>query len=212
MRAEIARLVHPVIAYGLRLRERLDRGEVPDLLTEQAALRGMLFSEGPARQWPDFGGDGTGHFLGVRYALVCWLDEIFILDSPWTTQWNERKLEEALYQTNDRAWKFWEQAERAADRPDALEAFYLCVILGFRGIYREDPARVSEYRRNWEKVFHQVQQKGPTMPPDSKPAMNVRPMRGRDRFQKVVMAWAVAMLIVLPVLTAYVVYNQLGIK
>jgi type VI secretion system protein ImpK len=207
MRAEIARLVHPVIAYGLHLRERLGRGEDLDMTTEMTAVRGLLLSEEQARQWPDFGGDGTGHFLGVRYALTAWLDEMFILHSPWSETWNARKLEDALYRTNDRAWKFWEQAERAADRPDALEAFYMCMLLGFRGIHIEDPGKLAEYRRNWERVFQQLQQKGLELPPDSRPPLNVRPLRGRDRFQKMVLAWAVALLLVIPAVTAFVVYH-----
>ena len=35
-------------------------------------------------------------FLGVRYALACWLDDIFILDSVWREQWNANKMEYAL--------------------------------------------------------------------------------------------------------------------
>ena len=72
-------------------------------------------------------------FLGVRYGLTCWLDELFILYSPWERLWNERKLEASLYGTNDRAWRFWEQARLAESRAgsSALEVFYLCVILGF---------------------------------------------------------------------------------
>jgi len=207
MRAEIARLVHPVIAYGLHLKERLRKGEELDMATEMTALRGLLLSEEQARQWPDFGGDGTGHFLGVRYALACWLDENFILDSPWGQAWNDRKLEDALYHSNDRAWKFWEQAERASDRPDALEVFYLCMLLGFRGECVENPARLAEYRRAWEKMFQHLQQKGPELPPDSRPALNVRPLHGRDRFNKMILAWAVALLILIPAVTAFAVYH-----
>jgi type VI secretion system protein ImpK len=207
MRAEIARLVHPVIAYGLHLKERLAHGEDLDLAAEMTALRGLLQSEEQARQWPDFGGDGTGHFLGVRYALACWLDEVFILDSQWAAAWNARKLEDALYRSNDRAWKFWEQAERAGDRPDALEAFYLCMLLGFRGVHAEAPDKLAEYRRAWERVFQQVQQKGIELPPDGRPALNVRPLRGRDRFQKMLLAWAAALLVLIPAATAFTVYH-----
>src|SRR6266852_5305509 len=99
MREEIANLVHPVFVYGLRLKERLDLGE-----SGSAARMSM-----GGRRSPEV-------FLGIRYALACWLDEVFILDSPWGRIWNERKIEEALYGTNDRAWFFWEQAQHAANR------------------------------------------------------------------------------------------------
>src|SRR3954452_8426837 len=101
MQESIAQLVHPVFTYGLQLRERLARGESPTFEIEQAALKGLLLSDIEARRYPEFGGDGDAQgesrgrgadrFLGLRYALVCWLDELFITDSPWSARWNERK-------------------------------------------------------------------------------------------------------------------------
>src|SRR5215472_15543595 len=106
MREEIASLVYPVIQQGLALRDRLEQGESLDIDAEQARLRALLLSEGEARKWTDFGGERpTGsavdlgledhnasneRFLGIRYALVCWLDEMFILSSPAQDQWSER--------------------------------------------------------------------------------------------------------------------------
>src|SRR5262245_39936112 len=160
MRKEIADLVYPVINYALQLKRRVDRGEELSLSNEQAQLKGLLKSESAARRWPEYAGDapaggfddsGRGsseHFLGIRYALACWLDEIFILDSPWKAEWNERKLEAALYGSNDRAYKFWDQARKAEARPekDALEVFFLCVMLGFRGDLRDDPDGLRAWR------------------------------------------------------------------
>src|SRR5689334_6579748 len=126
MQAALANVVHPVVGRGLGLFGRLQRGESPNLEDEQAALLGLLAAEGV----PDFGPDRDGAFLGVRYALACWLDELFILDSPWAGQWNENKMEARLYGSNDRAYRFWEQAQYAAARPttDALEVFFICVL------------------------------------------------------------------------------------
>src|SRR5262245_58318234 len=136
MREEMASLVHPVLAYGLRLKERLRGGEGLNLMDEQAALKGLLQSDSQARRMTDYGGDrpmdnsvmtwarpqeagrrGSDGFLGARFALVCWLDEIFTLDSPWASQWNEHKLETELYGSTDRAFKFWEQARKAEGCP-----------------------------------------------------------------------------------------------
>src|SRR5262245_34708680 len=124
MRKEIADLVYPVFTYALRVKEQLARGDSPTLSREQAGPKGLLKSESEARRWSDYSGEqsvgasiaGRGSpssFLGIRYALVCWLDEIFILDSPWRREWNEKKLETELYGTNERNEKFWEQAKRA---------------------------------------------------------------------------------------------------
>jgi len=83
MQDAIAQLVYPVLSYGLRLQERMDQGEQADLDQEQAILKEMLLTDRAARQWLDYGGETvsrTDHdevFLGIRYALVCWLDELF---------------------------------------------------------------------------------------------------------------------------------------
>ncbi|MGL4461427.1 MAG: DotU family type IV/VI secretion system protein, partial [Planctomycetia bacterium] len=164
MRQELSDLVFPVFQAGLRLRRRLVAGETVDIDVEQAALRTLLFTDAEARRVEDFGGGGDlsagpaslpgaaaagrpAPFLGVRYALVCWLDELFILHSPWGREWNERKLEVALYGSNDRAWKFWDQSARAESRPtlDALETFFLCVMLGFGGALGEEADRLSAW-------------------------------------------------------------------
>jgi type VI protein secretion system component VasF len=78
-------------------------------------------------------------FLGVQYALTCWLDEVFMLDAPpwWGQQWEADSLEVRLYGgSQERAWRFWDQARRAEGprgSPEALEAFLWCAMLGFKG-------------------------------------------------------------------------------
>jgi type VI secretion system protein ImpK len=227
MREEIANLVHPVLAYGLRLKERLERAESPDFETEQSALKGLLLGELESRRYADFGGEGGDHmatgrggsvvtrrnpdqFLGIRYALTCWLDEIFILDSPWGGIWNERKIEEALYGTNDRAWTFWEQAKLAEARPgiDALEVMYLCVMLGFRGDYRDDPQGLRGWVEVTAKRISREQGKEWPVPPELDPPVNVPPLHGRSRLQRMVMAVALFALLLVPVIAFYV-FTQL---
>src|SRR5205823_14678794 len=110
---------------GIALRGRLERGERLDLPREQAELKTLLMADNELRTLPDYVGEGnfgqtimgaprTGPpaFRGVRYALTSWLDELCIVDAPkdWAANWNEQKLETALYGTNDRAWRFWEEA------------------------------------------------------------------------------------------------------
>lgn len=207
MRPETARLVQPVLAYGWELKQRLGRGETPDLEAEQAALKALLQNDLYARQWPAFGGDSAGNFLGARYALVCWLDELFTLHSPWAEAWIEQKLEESLYNTNDRAWKFWEQAEKAAEVPDALEAYYLCVMLGFRGTHYESPGRLREYRQAWERAFEPAQAKGPELPPQGTFEPNVGELGGRALFRAMAMVWAGTLFVLVPLLTVFAIYR-----
>jgi type VI secretion system protein ImpK len=216
MREEIANLVYPVLGHGMDLFARLESGARPDLELEQMELKRLLGTEMEARRLADYGGDsvaglsvaatkagarGSDPFLGVRYALVCWLDELFILDSPWSTDWNERKLEAALYGTNDRAWKFWDQAKRAETQPggDALEVFFLCVMLGFRGDLREEPTRLQAWVAGTQIRVAKSQAQEWTPPAELQPQSNVPPLHGRERLQRMVLVAGLVFLILIPV-------------
>ena len=225
MKEEIANIVYTVINYGLRLKERLERNEAPDLDAEQAQLKGLLLTELEARRWADFGGEGMDNrsmvgmtradigrrgpdaFLGIRYALVSWLDEMFILNSPWARQWNEQKLETTLYGTNIRAEMFWDQARRAEARSgsDALEVYFLCVMLGFRGELREDPDKLQAWVTNTQARITRSQAQELPMPPEQDPPINVAPRHGRERLQRMVLIGAVFVLILIPILSGLLV-------
>jgi type VI secretion system protein ImpK len=227
MRDDIANLVHPVFNYGVRLKERVARGEATDMDTEQATLKGLLLGETEARRVADYGGDrsidqstmggraldpsrrSSESFLGIRYALVCWLDEIFIVDSPWGPEWNEHKLESMLYGTNDRAWAFWEQARKAESRPggDALEVYFLCVMLGFRGEYREQPDRLQAWVAATQSRIAKGMAQEMQLPPELDPPVYVPPRYWRDRMQRMVVVAAVVALCLIPVV-AFVLVNQ----
>lgn len=223
MQEEIAKLVHPVISYGLDLKARLDDGDEPMLDVEQAALKGLLLGEAEARRWSSFGGDirpspidgpteparRAEQFLGIRYALVCWLDELFTVNSPWETAWNERKLEVALYGTNDRAWKFWDQARQAETRPetDPLEVFFLCVMLGFTGELREDPDRLAAWVAAAQSRVTGARGRDWSPPLDLDPPTFVPPLRGRERMQYLLITGAVTLTILVPALVFLIVQN-----
>lgn len=225
MREELANLVYPVLTRALDIKDRLARGDEPELHVEQVALKGLLQSDAEARRVPDFGGEvdmdalrGAGLFEGnarkeifhgVRYALTCWLDEMFILDTPWEMAWNEQKLEMALYGTNDRAWKFWEQAHLAERRPDsdAVEAFYLCVMLGFRGTMGEEPEKL----RAWATAIQGRIARGQAMawepPPEVEPATDVPPLLGRRQLQRMVVLAGGVFLFASLVITGLLVWS-----
>jgi type VI secretion system protein ImpK len=206
MQQDIASVVHSVLTYGLRLKERLERGEPLDFDTEQSELKKRLLSEPEARRWAEFGGDrgesGRGeHFLGIRYALTCWLDEVFILDSPWGPQWNDRSLERALYDSRDRGYKFWEQAQRADIRPgtDASEVFFLCAMLGFRGEMRDRPLELQNWVNAVRARILRGQEQGCRLPAELEPPSDVPSRHGRQRMQRMVLLWGAALLLLLPV-------------
>ncbi len=191
MRQEIADIVYPVLNRGLRLKERLRRGERLNREAEQITLKGLLQSENVAMQKKAYGGDGIT-FLGIRYALVCWLDEIFIFDQhgegEWGRDWADHLLEEGMYASRSAADRFWEQAEVAerSGEIDALEAFYLCVMLGFRGKHRDDVAALNRWCNSVEDQFNQYNQDWPG-PPDLGLPPNVPPLTGRERLGRMML-------------------------
>ena len=222
MQEATADVVFPIINYGLDLKERLDRGETPDLDTERAELKRLLNAP-QARRLEDFNSDdsrltitqaGSQTFFGIRYALVCWLDEIFI-DSPWRDQYYPKALEPELYGIRLRAEKFWQQATLAETKrgSDALEVFFLCVMLGFRG----DPTylspaqpgaesgtpeeRLQRWATDMQNRIARTQGGDNPTPPELDPQTNVPPLHGRERFQKMVLIGGM-LLLVLTLLTA----------
>jgi type VI secretion system protein ImpK len=206
MREEIADLVNPTLAYGLELRERLEHGERPDMAAEQAHLRGLLKTAAEARKWPDYGGDGD-RWLGIRYALACWVDEILTLHSPWGPEWQNHILEESLYGTRDRAWNFWAQAKRAQARPgtDAAEAYYLCVMLGFRG---EGPLEKPETIASWceglkEQLAREQNRTWPGLPAELQPEVNAAPRRTRERLRRVLLGITCVLAVLIPLTTFF---------
>jgi type VI secretion system protein ImpK len=208
MQEELTDLVHSVLHHGIQLKKRLMRGETLILENEQAILKRMLLTETDAQRWPDYGGDPTTRFLGIRYVLACWLDELFLVDSPWDSRWNEVKLELALYGTNDRAWRFWEQARLAETRQgtDAISAFFLCVMLGFRGEMGEHPDQLQAWVEGCRKKLTRGDGAQWVRPPEITPITNVPPLRGRDSLRRMVLSGGVLLLILVPLLAFFFVF------
>jgi type VI secretion system protein ImpK len=194
MHEEIAGPVYAVFAGGLDLRERLERHpELLDFPKEQAGLKEIL------RKVPNIGEErfGSEAFLGIRYPLVCWLDEVFILNSPWKSEWTEASLEMSLYDSRDRAWKFWEQAQLAESRVsvDVLEVFFLCVMLGFRGDWHNKPDRLDDWQTATRRLLFDNQKRRWPAPAEVQATTYVPPLTGAARRQTMLLAWAGSMLV-----------------
>ena len=81
----------------------------------------------------------------AKYALTAWIDDLLCRAKwPHAATWREYPLEQELFGTTGRHWKFFELAECALVREDwdALLVFQFCVEFGFRGIYAKDRVRV----------------------------------------------------------------------
>jgi type VI secretion system protein ImpK len=209
MRDETAGFVYPVLDHGLRLRGRLGRGELAAFDREHARLRELLLA-GPA----DAGTIGPRPpvppgttFLGARYALAAWLDESFTHGSPWADRWNERKLEVELYGSNDRAWKFWEQARLAEQQPgdEALEAFFLCALLGFRGTLAEAPAKFEEWVAAARERLRVLPADETPYDLEPDPVPDVPPRRAARGFERMLATAGIALLALIPCAAFFVV-------
>jgi type VI secretion system protein ImpK len=213
VRDDMANQVYDVMLHGLKLRERVAAGERPHLGTEQAKLKSML---GSASSPPPWGSEsdpnksvGAEHaareFLGIRYALTCWLDELLI-DAGWR-EWDEHKLESALYRTNIRYSNFWSQARLAEAVPsaaDAQEVFLLCVLLGFRGEMAETPDRLREWvQTTRSRVTRHLGKELPPLP-EKAPVTDVPPLLGIEGYRRMSQRFVGGVLVAV-LLTAFLV-------
>jgi len=190
MDAEIASHVYPIINQGLALRDRLRAGEMLDVDLEQTTLKRLLTAS-----------SGLGAPRNVRYAVVCWLDELLGNAPGWgPVPWEEQTLEMDLHGTSDGMWRFWDLARQAEQRGtcDALEVHYLLVMLGFRGELAEEPEQLG----NWvEATRRRIETNGGVdwlQPPDLEPVTHVPPLTARDRLQSTVLLAGLAFLVLIP--------------
>jgi len=216
MRPDIAKVVYPVFSYGIRLKESLAAGDSPEFQSAQKELLGLLQACGQVQRWADVNparsmdvlstGRPASDFLGIRYALVAWLDEIFIADSPWKSEWTEHILELQSYRTRDRAWKFWEQAKKAETQPatDSLEVYYLCVVLGFRGDFEESPEKLKNWLESAKALIDKSEEQEWQGPVDSPPRTYVPPLTGAGRLQRMVTIVGLSMLLLIPAAMFYI--------
>jgi type VI secretion system protein ImpK len=81
----------------------------------------------------------------AKFALVCWIDEV-LSAANWRGRfwWINNALERFYFDTRDRSVEYYRWATQASTHTqrDALEVYYLGVVLGFRGLY-DDPLKAA---------------------------------------------------------------------
>jgi type VI secretion system protein ImpK len=157
MTPEFADAIDPVFVYALNVVDRLEKGEQLDPRGEQEQLCRRL-------EHADALLGDTQEWRLARYAIVAWIDEM-LTDPRWhewkdgVNWWKNNILERREFASSERATRFFQQASEATQFRDrnALEVYYICVILGFRGVY-ENPGEnfgiIAEYNlppslENW---------------------------------------------------------------
>lgn len=185
MTPKFSEAVDPLILYVVELLDKISANESPDPEEVRVQVRGRL-DEAESRLGQ------TKEWELAKYALVAWLDELLI-EAPWEGRswWEEKSLEFDVFNTRDRFTEFYHRAEQAAElsKKDALEVFYVCAVLGFRGIYRDPSAgvlaenlRLPPTLEAWAKRAAIAIQLGQGVPPiieSPRPAVGAPPLEGK---------------------------------
>lgn len=133
MTPSFAQAIDPIFLHVLRFLDRLGKGERPQPQEERLRIKALL------DQAEAFIGAGVEWDL-AKYAIVSWIDEV-LTETPWESRewWSNNVLEVELFQTRICNEQFYVRAQKASSlsRRDVLEVYYVCVVLGFRGLYRD---------------------------------------------------------------------------
>lgn len=171
MTPKFSKAVDPVFQHVLGLLDRIARGDNPPEKEERLRIRGWLDqAEGHLGQSEDW--------LLAKYALVSWIDDVLI-DAEWDGRewWKENALEVEIFNTRLRNEQFYVKgkASSSLSQKDALEVFYVCVVLGFRGLYRDpmaaaalaEPRELPPDLETWAKQTSMAIRLGQGRPPIS---------------------------------------------
>ncbi len=134
MSPEFATAVDPIFLHVLSTMEQVaahQRVEPRQVQAEvQAKLRGAeeRLSQGHTREAWEL----------ARYALCAWIDDVMI-NANWDGGgwWENHKLEFQYFKSNEAGTGFFQRAKQAEQliQRDAIEVYYVAVILGFRGLF-----------------------------------------------------------------------------
>lgn len=128
----------------------------------------------------------------AEYALCAWIDDLMI-NRPWSGQhwWENNKLEFQLFKTNEAGTLFFQKAKQAQKitNRDAIEVFYIAVVLGFKGLYAVADSQfiaqnfdLPTTREEWARRASAMLNIRPTRPAltgTAQPAAGATPLDGR---------------------------------
>lgn len=133
MEPPFAKAVDPVFLGAIELLERVQHTATQPPQQERSKLQGLI-----SRAEAALGNNEEWEL--AKYAIVSWIDSALI-DAPWdgSTWWEDNPLEREYFIERKAFTEFYAKANKAAALPkkNALEVFYICVVLGFRGMYSD---------------------------------------------------------------------------
>lgn len=189
MRPEFAQAVDPIFLAALEAVAGVEAGreERPDALQDRLIRR---FDEAQGRL------GNSEEWQLAKYALSAWIDSMLIEDTQWRGNlwWKDNCLEKRFFYDRLAHEEFFERANKAAmlGPKDALEVFYIAVVLGFRGFYNNSDRsyaqkqvqrlRLPETIEGWcQKTagILQLRQGRPQIPVSVQVGGSARPLSGR---------------------------------
>ncbi len=147
MTPEFSNATLPLVVYILKLFDRAAASTTGSAESERSLLRAE-FQETAAK----LRGPQAAEWELASYALAAVVDELLIVDIPWAGQswWENHAFEVELFNTRRRATEFFSRAEEAGSFPSkaALSMFVLAVLIGFRGVLRDQPEQIETWLRS----------------------------------------------------------------
>ncbi len=187
MNAQIYRVCADSLRFALKLPTATDLPTATELRQRAVASLDGVVSQGRAAGLPE------ADLAEARYALVAFIDEQ-VLKSSWSgrAEWMSQPLQLIFYREYTAGENFFVRLRsllQSGSRPLALEVYYLCLALGFRGAYgvRGDVSAVNGYL---DAARRDLAQRLPTTGKFG-PNVRARDLVGADRKSN---AWLVALI------------------
>jgi type VI protein secretion system component VasF len=179
MSPEFAAAFDPALVEILALAERARGGTAGPPTEEQAGVRAAL--DRGASRMP---GTRAKDWELASFALAALADDLLAVDIAWPGQqwWENNAVEFGMFHSRNRATWFFDRAEEASGLAsrDALEAFILAVVLGFKGMFRDRPDALTAWLRRQEPLV-KVGQGRPTLPDAGPELSGAPPLSGSTR-------------------------------
>ncbi|HKO47702.1 MAG TPA: DotU family type IV/VI secretion system protein [Polyangiaceae bacterium] len=188
MNAHMYRACADSLRFALRIPTAMDLPAAPELRQRAVAALDGAVAQGRAVGLPE------ADLAEARYALVAFMDEQ-VLKSSWVgrAEWMSQPLQLIFYREYTAGENFFVRLRsilQSGSRPFALEIYYLCLVLGFRGAYGVS-GEVSAVNGFLEAARRELAK---SLPPTNKFAPNARARDhlGADRKSN---AWLIALII-----------------
>ncbi len=135
MTPRFAEAIDPIFLRVFSLLERIDGGETISATAEKRDLENLI-AEADKRL-----AGASENWELAKYALVSWIDEMLIDAHLWNggDWWRDNVLEWSIFRSRRCNDLYYVNAKSAlnANLDDAIQMIYVCVMLGFRGLYRD---------------------------------------------------------------------------